>query len=63
MEVIMTGSKQQKIETETKALSEESLQQVSGGCFPPIGTSAVQERAIIAVKPQQVMGDGSVKPA
>ena len=58
----MTGSKQQKIETETKALSEQSLNEVSGGCFPPIGT-AVQNKAIIAVKPQQVMGDGSVKPA
>ena len=59
----MTGSKQQKLETETKALSEESLSQVTGGCFPPIGTSAAQQRAIIAIKPQQVMGDGSVKPA
>jgi hypothetical protein len=62
MEVVMTSSKQPK--TETKVLSEESLSQVAGGIIAvmPAGTSAVQQKAIIAVKPQQVVGDGSVKP-
>jgi hypothetical protein len=58
----MTSSKQPK--TETEALSEESLSQVAGGIIAvmPAETSAVQQKAIIAVKPQQVVGDGSVKP-
>jgi len=64
MEVVMTGSKQPKIESETKTLSEESLNQVAGGIIAvmPAATSAVQQKAIIAVKPQQVVCDGSVKP-
>ena len=45
----MTSSKQQKAETETNELSEQSLNQVQGG--------------IIAVMPQRAIGDGSVKPA
>lgn len=59
----MTSSKQPKIETETKPLSEEQLRQVQGGLLPAMEASAAQQRAIIAIKPQQVMGDGSVKPA
>ena len=52
-----------KRETRTIELAEADLNQVSGGCFPPIGTTAAQEKGIIAVAPQRAMGDGSVKPA
>jgi bacteriocin-like protein len=61
MEVSMTRSKQQIRKTENE-LTEAELRQVSGGCFPPIGMPAAQEKAIIAVAPQRAMGDGSVKP-
>jgi hypothetical protein len=56
MEVTMTRAKQQIRETETDALSEAELSQVSAGLLP-----AVHDRAIIAVQP--AMCDGSVKPA
>ena len=52
----MTRAKQQIRETETNALSEAELSQVSAGLLP-----AVRDRAIIAIQP--AMGDGSVKPA
>jgi hypothetical protein len=56
MEITMTRAKQQIRETETNALSEAELSQVSAGLLP-----AVHDRAIIAVQP--AMCDGSVKPA
>ncbi|GAB2175465.1 hypothetical protein [Dongia sp.] len=54
----MTRQTQSIRETETNALSEAELDQVSAGLLP-----AVHDRTIIAVQPQAVMGDGSVKPA
>jgi hypothetical protein len=56
MEVTMTRAKQQIRETETDALSEAELSQVSAGLLP-----AVHDRAIIAVQPAMCVG--SVKPA
>jgi hypothetical protein len=56
MEVAMTRQNQSIRETETNALSEAELEQVSAGLLP-----AVHERAIIAIQP--AMCDGSVKPA
>ena len=52
----MTRQTQSIRETETNALSEAELNEVSAGLLP-----AVQQRAIIAIQP--AMCDGSVKPA
>ena len=51
----MTRQNQSIRETETNALSETELNQVSAGLLP-----AVHDRAIIAIQP--AMGDGSVRP-
>ncbi len=58
----MTGSKQPKTETQSQELSQPELSEVAGGIIAVL-PQTVQNKAIIAVKPQQVMGDGSVKPA
>ncbi len=57
----MTCSKQPKIEAEAQELSQPELSEVTGGIIAVLPQNA-QNKAIIAVKPQQVMGDGSVKP-
>jgi bacteriocin-like protein len=58
MEVTMTRSKQQIRETETRELSETELNEVTGGII-----AVLQQKSIIAVAPQRVLCDGSVKPA
>jgi hypothetical protein len=58
MEVTMTRAKQQIRETESRELSEAELSQVSAGII-----AVLQQKAIIAIKPQAVLCDGSVKPA
>jgi hypothetical protein len=62
MEVAMTRQKQVP-ETESRELSEVELSQVSAGLLPAVKPSAVQQRGIIAIQPQAVLCDGSVKPA
>jgi hypothetical protein len=58
----MTRAKQQSRETKTQELSQPELNEVTGGIIAVLPQNA-QNKAIIAVKPQQVTGDGSVKPA
>jgi hypothetical protein len=62
MEVAMTRQKQPIHETESRELSEVELNQVSAGLLPAVMPSPAQQRGIIAIQPQAVLCDGSVKP-
>ena len=59
----MSRQNQSIRETESRELSEAELGKALGGLLPAVRPSLAQERGIIAVQPQAVLCDGSVKLA